>query len=316
MSGSSWSGEVNIEGRPDPAGELVISPWNRVGPDYFDTVGTRILRGRPITAADTAGTRHVAVVSEAFAKRFWRNEEPIGKHFGTSSPKYAGNFEVVGVAEDAKYRDPEAPVPTMFFLPRSQTTAYDDPATQAFETRSLYANDMVLRLAARDDSMPARIRQAFADIDPNLTVIFIRSFDTQLTNNVSQQTLIARLTSLFGLTALLLASIGLYGVTSYSVARRQKEIGIRVALGADRKMVLAMVLRHAYKLVAVGLLFGIPLTLAMGRIISSSLYGISGYNPLILGSATLALGAFALAATIVPARRAASLDPIETLRGD
>jgi ABC-type antimicrobial peptide transport system permease subunit len=175
---------------------------------------------------------------------------------------------------------------------------------------------MVLRLAARDDSMPARIRQAFADIDPNLTVIFIRSFDTQLTNNVSQQTLIARLTSLFGLTALLLASIGLYGVTSYSVARRQKEIGIRVALGADRKMVLAMVLRHAYKLVAVGLLFGIPLTLAMGRIISSSLYGISGYNPLILGSATLALGAFALAATIVPARRAASLDPIETLRGD
>jgi ABC-type antimicrobial peptide transport system permease subunit len=164
--------------------------------------------------------------------------------------------------------------------------------------------------------MASQIRRAFAEIDPNLTVIYIRNFDKQVTNNVNQQSLIARLTSLFGLTALILASIGLYGVTSYSVARREKEIGIRVALGANRKTVLIMVLRSAYTLVAIGLAAGVPLTLAMGRIMGSSLYGVSANNPVIIAGATLILAASALAATIVPARRAAGLDPIESLRAE
>jgi ABC-type antimicrobial peptide transport system permease subunit len=186
----------------------------------------------------------------------------------------------------------------------------------AFESRSLFVNDIVLRFAAHAGSMDAPIRRAFAEIDPNLTVIRIQTFETQVESQLNQETLIVRLTSLFGLTALLLASIGLYGVTSYSVARRSKEIGIRVALGADRKSVVAMVLRNAYALVAIGLALGVPIALAMGRIMGTRLYGISWYNPAILAGAGIILAAFALAATIAPARRAASLDPMQTLRGD
>src|SRR5262249_20181853 len=147
-----------------------------------------------------------------------------------------------GVTENTKYREPEVPVPPMYFLPRSQSTQYDTRGTQAFESRSLYANDVVVHVAARDEHMAAQIRRAFAEIDPNLTITRIESIEKQVGDNMSQPALIARLTSLFGLTALLLASIGLYGVTSYSVQRRSKEIGIRVALGANRKTVITMVL--------------------------------------------------------------------------
>ena len=317
MSGASWSTQVVREGYPRPANDNEnITLWNRVGPDYFDTIGTRILRGRPITDTDTASARHVAVVNEQFVRTFFNNEDPIGKHFGPIQPKYSKSFEIVGIAEDAKYLQADEPVPPMYFIPRSQMTPYDDAGTLAFETRSLYANDVVVRTIARDPSLPSRIRHAFVEIDPNLTVISVQAFGTQITNNMNQPQLIARLTSLFGLTALLLATIGLYGVTAYTVQRRSKEIGIRVALGADRRMVAAMVVRNAYLLVGIGLAIGIPLTLAMGRVLQTKLYGISGYNPVVLGGAVVTLAAFALAAVITPARRAASIDPIESLRSD
>ena len=317
MSGSSWSTQVIRPGRSRPSSDDEnVSSWNRVGPDYFDTIGTRILRGRTITEADTASTRHVAVVNQRFAGTFFNNEDPIGQHFGVILPKYSNNFEIVGIAEDAKYGQPDEPVPPMYFIPRPQTTAYDEAGTLAFETRSLYVNDVVLRTYGRDSSLPARIRQTFAEIDPNLPVITIQNFDTQIANNVNQQKLIARLTSLFGLTALLLASIGLYGVTAYTVQRRSKDIGIRLALGADRRNVVALVIRSAYLLVGVGLAIGIPLTLAMGSVLSTKLYGISGYNPVVLAGAVALLAAFALAAVITPARRAAAIDPSETLRSD
>lgn len=316
MSGSSWTTDVSIDGQPPPAVDGQNSTaWNRVGPDYFETIGTRILRGRTILESDIATTHHVAVVNEAFARRFFPKEDPLGKHFGARA-KFSKSFEIVGIAEDAKYRQPDQPVFPMYFIPRSQVTPYDEAGTMAFEARSLYANDVVLRFAARAGAMEEPIRRAFAEIDPNLTVIRIQTFDTQVESQLSQETLIVRLTSLFGLTALLLASIGLYGVTSYSVARRSKEIGIRVALGADRKSVVGMVLRNAYLLVAIGLALGIPIALAMARIMGARLYGISWYNPAILAGSGIILAACALAATIAPARRAAALDPMQTLRGD
>jgi predicted permease len=289
--------------------------WNRVGPDYFEIIGTPILRGRAILESDTASSVYVAVVNQAFARRFFGNEDPIGKHFGRL-PKFAKTFEIVGISEDAKYREPGRPVMPMYFVPRPQMAHYDLPGAMAFESRSLYVNDIILRYARRTGSLEDEIRRAFAEIDPNLTVIRIQSFDTQVVGQFSQETLIARLTSLFGLTALLLASVGLYGVTSYSVARRSKEIGIRVALGADRGAVLKMVLRNAYTLVAIGLALGIPFALGMGRLLGSKLYGIRWYDPGILGLAAVVLGVFAFIATIVPARRAAAVDPVETLRGE
>jgi len=316
MSGSNWTTDVSIEGQPPPTVDGANSTaWNRVGPDYFETIGTRIVRGRPILESDTSTTRHVAVINEAFARRFFPKEDPIGKHFGVGA-KFSKSFEIVGIAADAKYRQPEQPAYPMYFVPRPQTTTYDNAGTMAFETRSMYVNDIVLRFAAQVGSMDTPIRRAFAEIDPNLTVIRIQTFETQVGSQLTQETLIVRLTSLFGLTALLLASIGLYGVTSYSVARRSKEIGIRVALGADRKSVVAMVLRNAYMLVAAGLVLGVPIALAMGRIMGTRLYGISWYNPAILAGSGIILAACALAATIAPARRAASLDPMQTLRGD
>src|ERR1051326_4283034 len=233
MSGSSWSTDVTIEGQAPPShdGEN-FTAWNRVGPDYFDTIGTPILRGRGILESDTATTRHVAVINEAFARRFFPNEDPIGKHFSVAAEN-AKTFEIVGVSVDTKYRQPNQPVTPFYFIPRPQVNQYSDPGTMAFESRSLYVNDIVLRFAGSAEPLQPQIRSVLAGIDPNLTVIRMMTFDTQVATQVTQESLIARLTSLFGLTALILASIGLYGVTSYSVARQSKEIGIRVALGAD-----------------------------------------------------------------------------------
>ena len=316
MSGNNWSTDVCIDGQPPPAydGQNLTS-WNRVGADYFDTVGTPILRGRPILDSDTNTSRHVAVINETFARRFYPNEDPIGKHFGARE-KFSKAFEIVGIAADAKYYKPDQPTLPMYFVSRPQMTPYDDEGTMAFESRSLYVSDMVVRFAGDAGSLEAQIRRKFADIDPNLTVIRVQTFADQTGSQVTQQSLIARLTSLFGLIALLLASIGLYGVTSYSVARRAKDIGIRVALGADRQTVITMVLRNAYALVALGLALGIPAALAMGRIMQSKLYGVSWHNAMVLAASAIVLAFFALAATILPAWRAAILDPMKTLRGD
>src|SRR5439155_21339603 len=159
--------------------------------------------------------------NESFGRRLFPNQAPIGRHFGASGrAKFSKSFEIVGIAEDAKYGRPEQPAVPMYFLQRPQVTPYDEPGTKAFESRSLVVNDIVLRFAVLPGSLDDQIRRAFLAIDPNLTVVRIQSFDTQVRIQVSQETLIARLTSLFGLVALLLASIGLYGVTSYSVARR------------------------------------------------------------------------------------------------
>ena len=315
MSGSNWSADVTLDGQPPPSvdGQHLVS-WNRVGPQYFETIGTPIVRGRTILESDTATTRHVAVINQAFARRFFPNENPLGRHFGPDA--FAKAFEIVGIAEDAKYNDAGRPPIPMYFIPRPQTTKYSEVGTMAFESRSLYVNDIVLRFAGTAGALENEIRRAFAEIDPNLTVIRIQSFGQQVTGQFNQETLIARLTSLFGATALLLASIGLYGVTSYSVARRSKEIGIRVALGADRQSVVAMVLRSGYRLIAIGLALGVPMALGMGRVMSTRLYGVSWYNPAILVVAGIVLAICALVATVSPARRAAALNPVDTLRGN
>jgi ABC-type antimicrobial peptide transport system permease subunit len=257
----------------------------------------------------------VVVINEAFARRFFPNQDPLGKHFGALA-KFANAFEIVGIAADAKYGRPDRPVFPMYFVPQPQVTPYDEAGTMAFESRSLFMQDVVLRFTGSAGPLEVPIRRVFGVIDPNLTVITIRSFEAATIGQFSQETLIVRLTSLFGLTALLLASIGLYGVTSFAVTRRSREIGIRVALGADRQSVVKMVLRSAYVLVGIGLGFGLPLAVAMGRLVGSRLYGTTWYSPPILAAAATLIALCALAATIVPARRAASLDPVKTLRSD
>ena len=317
MSGDNWNEEVYVAGRPlaGPHDDYITS-WDRVSAGYFETTGQRIVRGRAITEQDTAGSQHVAVINEAFARRVFKNEDPIGRHFGKGDPKYAGDYQIVGVAADARHVwwDLREPLRPMFFLPASQTTLYAESNNASGETRSHYFHIAVLHVDPRVKGLEAEVRRAFAAINPDLGVESVQSVGDMVKEDFSQQELIARLTSLFGLLALILACIGLYGATAYAVGRRTAEIGIRMALGADHWSVLVLVLRAALLLIAVGLALGLPLTFGIGRILSSQLYGIGAYDPLVLSASMGVLALCAFAAAFIPARRAASIAPMDALR--
>jgi predicted permease len=312
MAGDNWEGNIAFEGRPVPARQedRDYSSWVRVSPHYFETIGTRLVRGRLIDERDTPASRHIAVVSETFARKYFKNENPLGRHFGQGDAKHSLDYEIVGVVQDAKWEDPYEPAGPMFFLPLMQVSAQQWPD----KARSNYISSIELHTAGNLASLAPPVRNAIAQVDSNLTVIDILTFDELVSLNFNKERLMARLTSAFGILALLLACIGLYGVTAYSVARRTGEIGIRIALGAARGQVVAMVLRSALLLIGVGLAIGIPLELSVSRLLASQLYGVKSYDPVVLGGAVVLLAACALLAGLVPARRAASIEPMQALR--
>ena len=306
LSGNNWSEYVYIEGHP-PDLQGVAPSWDRVGPHYFETIGTHLVRGRVIDDRDTPAAPHVAVINQAFARRYFPKEDPIGQHFGMAYQSHSGDYEIVGIVEDAKYQDTRGPAYPTYFLPLLQTS---------FGVRdgSVYIHDIELRTSGRPENLESAVRKTLAGIDPNLTILGMTSLAEQVSLNFNQDRLIARLTELFGLLALTLACVGLYGVTAFAVARRTNEIGIRMALGADRRTVLGMVLRGASLQVALGLAIGIPAALAVSRLLSSILYGVKSYDPAILLLAAGILSACALIAGLIPARRAAKVDPMVALR--
>jgi putative ABC transport system permease protein len=316
MEGDNWGETVFIDGRPPspPDSNVNNASWVRVSTGYFETLGTKVIQGRSITDQDSPGAQHVAVVNQTFAKHFFKDETAIGKHFGDLGQKYAGQFEVVGVTEDTQYREPTHKIPPMFFLPQSQSVIYEDPRFVTFEDRSHYLNAVELKTLGKLPGLEPQVRRALADVNPDLAVIDFMTFAAQVDSNFSQQAMIAKLTSLFGFLALILASIGLYGVTAYSVERRTNEIGIRMALGADRLHVLALVLRGALSQMAVALAIGIPVTIAACRAMAAQLFGVKPYDPRILLITAGALVVAAFLAAVIPARRAATLDPIRALR--
>ena len=316
LEGNNWGEGVRVEGRPEPGPDAQNgSSWDRVSPGFFETVGQPILRGRGFTAQDTATSRMVAVVNQAFVNRFFPNEDPIGHHFGTFDRKYASNYEIVGIVADAKYNNPRDPVRSMYFRPMSQlnTTIKERSAITA-ETRSLFPNSITLRYGGDAASLEPLVRHTLANINPNLTLLDFKTLDYQVAGNFNQERLISRLTALFGLLALVLASVGLYGITAYSVARRTSEIGLRMALGANRGNVVVLVLRAASWQVGLGLAIGIPVALLGGRLMASQLYGVRIYDPLTIAAAVLVLSTFAAIAGFIPARRAASIEPMNALR--
>jgi len=316
MEGDNWGETVYIEGQapPPPDSNQNNASWVRVSEGYFDTIGTRIVQGRAITEQDTEASRPVAVVNQTFAKKFLKDESAIGKHFGDLDVKYAGNFEIVGVTEDTRYRDLTEKIPPMFFLASMQKIAYDDPRFVMFEDSSHYLNAIAIRTAANVPGLESQVRQAIAQVNPDLAVIDFMSFAAQVDGNFTQPRMIAKLTSLFGLLALVLASIGLYGVTAYAVERRTGEIGIRMALGADRVKVLKLVLSRAFWQIAIGLVIGIPATILGGYALAAQLFGVKPYDPNILLLTTAVLGLAAFLAAVVPARRAATMEPMNALR--
>jgi putative ABC transport system permease protein len=315
MEGDNWGETVYVEGQapPPPDSDQNNASWVRVSADYFETLGTKIIQGRSINDQDTLSSQRVAVVNRAFAKQFFKDDTPIGKHFGNLDVKYAGNFEIVGVTEDTEYRGPTRKIPPMFFLPATQSVTYDNPRFVTFEDRSHYLNAVELKTRGKVSGLEPQVHRAIADVNPDLAVIDFKSFAAQVDGNFTQQAMIAKLTSLFGLLALVLASVGLYGVTAYSVERRTNEIGIRMALGASQMSVLKLVLRGALVQMAIALGIGIPVTIAAGRAMAAQLFGVKPYDPRVLLFTTAALVLAAFVAAVVPARRAATLDAVRAL---
>ncbi len=305
MEGTNWSSGIHFEGRP----EGQIASWLRVSPHYFETIGTHLLRGRVIDQRDAPNARMVTVVSQAFVNKFFPNEDPIGKRFGMQNPS---DYEIVGIVEDAKYIDARDSAWPTFFLPLLQMKK--SHWAESGLARSNNIHDIELRVAGETKDLAPALRRTIAEIDPNLTVLKVRSFAEQLGVNFNRERLLARLTGLFGLLALLVATVGLYGVTAYSVVRRTSEIGVRIALGASRSDVVRMVLGSAALQIGLGLAIGIPVALWGASIMASQLYGVKAYDPLMLAAATAILGACGLLAGLVPALRAAGIDPIQALR--
>ena len=276
-----------------------------------------ILRGRNFTSEDTATSQQVVLVNQAFARHFFPNQDPIGKHFGVDKPAYSGAFQIVGVFGNFRMTNKRGDDRPIFLRPLSQQfTGYKEADEDAAEKHSMFMSFTLLHFSQTPMDAEGMARRTLAAIDPNLTVIHFDTYDAEVAGNFNQDRLIARLTSMFGILALILASVGLYGVMSYFVARRTSEIGLRMALGASRPGVVAMVLRSALWQIVVGLALGVPAALLAGHLMTNLLYDVSGYDPLALVGAILALAVCATLAGFVPARRAASIEPMKALRAD
>jgi predicted permease len=287
-----------------------------VNPGYLETLGEPILRGRSITEQDTATTQKVAVVNEAFVKKFFKpGEEPLGSHFGLDLPQYSNTFEIVGIVRNAKYNDPASTEQRpLFFAPLAQRVHYDAALMQSIDDMTHYIEGAVLQIHGSTEGLESEVRHVLSEVDPNLTLLDIQSLQDQVDSNFDQRRAVARMTGLFGVLALLLAAVGLYGVTAYTVERRTSEIGVRMALGANRMDVIRLVLRGAFLQILIGLLIGIPISIASSRLISAQLYQVKGWDPLVLGGSILALTICAFFASIIPAQRAASINPVKALR--
>lgn len=317
MSGDSWNEGIRIEGRPEPpANEDTAAGWARVTPDFFETIGAKMVLGRPITEQDTAATRNVAVINEAFAKKFFKDQNPIGQHFGMDRISYSATFEIIGVAKDIRYmtwgyREPVGP---MFWVSEAQMVKYNDPAFVNMETGSHFLSNIVIWAPGNPPGMEQRVHKTLASIDPNLVLYTVDPYDKVVSSDFQQEEMIATLTSLFGVLGLVLAAVGLYGVLAYMVEQRTSEIGLRMALGADRVQVTKMVLLGAFAQIGIGLAIGIPAAIGAGKLMNNQLFGVKPWDPIMLVLAALMLGLAALLASAIPARRAAGVEPMVALR--
>ena len=319
MSGQQWGHDIRIQGKPEPGPKDDVSAdWTRITPGFFDTVGSRMLAGRAINEDDNENTRHVAVINEAFAKKFFGNQNPIGQHFGPAPVKNAGTYEIVGIVQNIHYvswafRDSAR---TMYYIPEAQTVHFDQPDIESDELWSQNLYNIVIWAPGHPANILMQVTKALAEVDPDLVIYDIQPYSRVIQGTFDQQNMIASLTWLFGAVGLVLAAVGLYGVTAYGVEQRTSEIGVRMALGADRGSVTAMVLRRAFWQVSIGLGIGIPAAIGAGYLMSSQLFGVTPWNPLLLAGATVLLGLAALCASVIPARRAATIDPMQALRSE
>jgi predicted permease len=316
MSGLDWHHDIRVAGRGEPGpNDVRSSGWTRIAPGFFETLGVRVIRGRSITDEDGPDTRRVAVVNEAFAKTFFGGQDPIGQHFGPMLATNAGAYEIVGVVSNVRYfADVWTPIGPMYFVPEAQTTRFADASVEGREVWSHYPYNVIIWAPGQPRDLEAQVTKALAEFE--IPLYDVRRYDAEVEANFSQQRMVATLGWVFGAASLLLAAVGLYGVTAYGVEQRTNEIGVRMALGADRRAVVSLVLRDALQQVAIGLALGIPAAIGVGRVIASQLFEVQPWDPLILTTASLLLVAAALVAAFVPVRRATAVDPMIALRAE
>jgi predicted permease len=295
-----WSGPAYALGQtPPPENERDVQN-NKVGPAFFTTMALPIVLGRALGPQDTEKSPKVAVINETMARRFFPNGSPIGRRFGEGEPEHSGDIEIVGVAKDAKYES---------LREKPQAAAYY-PYTQSFG----YLGNLEVRFSGDLRGIVPEIRRAIGEVNRDLPITEVRTLAEQVDGSLVAQKLIARLSSFFGGLALLLASIGIYGILSYAVSRRTSEVGLRMALGAKPSHVVWLVMRDVVALVAIGLAIGIPTAVALERLVSSMLFGVTNLDAVSIAAAVMVLVAVAGVAAYLPARRASLVDPMTALR--
>lgn len=301
LAGDNWGADVRVAGYNAREGEDMHMWRNGVGPDYFATMGTPLLAGREFRESDNSAGPLVAIVNATFARRFLQGRNPLGAHFRFGSSPEQPQIEIVGVVKDSKHSDSRDPIHPFIYTPYAQ-----DPA--------LGRATFYVRTAAEPTAMAATLRKTVQELDPNLPVYDMQTLVQQINDTVFADRLLTFLSLCLGLLAAVLAAVGLYGVMAYVVARRTREIGIRMALGASRENVAGMILREVGRLAGIGLAIGLFVALAAGRLVASLLYGVRATDPLVFVVAMLLLALVALLAGGLPARKAASVDPVVALR--
>jgi predicted permease len=303
MSGTARTSSVTIRGRTlNPGEDLSVSDI-LIGPSYPETLSLRVLLGRSIGLQDTPASNKVAVVNQAFAEHFYAGQNPIGRRITFDEDSDKDDVEIVGVIGDVKYRNARADAERSVYRPILQ-----------IQDQSAFSNVIQVRTEGDPLSIAPAVRAAIAQVDDKLTIGGLTSLRLQTDEALRQEKLVAQLVSFFSLLALLLAAVGLYGVMAHAVVRRTNEIGIRMALGAERSNIIWMVLRESLVLVLLGILIGVPTALGAVKLISTQLFGLTGSDPVTLITAIAVLSMVAAFAGYLPARKASRVDPLVALR--
>jgi predicted permease len=295
----SWNNPITVKGDAPPVGEAPFIQNNVVGPGFFTTMNLPLILGRAFGPQDTKTSPKVAVISEEMARRFF-SQSPLGKRYRMGTSGNGEEIEVIGVVKDAKYNSLDEKPRPMAYYPYSQ--------------QNWYLGNFEVSFSGEPGAIVSAVRQAIKEVNRNLPIAEVAMFSEQVDRSLVQQKLIARLSSFFGLLALMLAAIGLYGVISYSVTQRTREIGIRMALGAERRSVLRLVLGQGAKLTLIGVLIGLGAAWALTRWIENLLFGVSPTDRVTFVVIALLLMVVALLACYIPARRATKVDPMVALR--
>ncbi len=302
IQGCCWWDPVQVEGYTPAPDENMTTFFDRVSPDYFRTMGIRVLRGREFKARDTLSSPPVALVNERFARRFFPNGEAIGRFIALPPAYKLPRMEIVGVVADTSHRNLRSPLPYSAYFPMAQ-----DPS----EIRG--ALQLLVRTSGRPPAISAAVRRTVHSFHPAIPVT-MRTLADEIDGTLTYERLLALLSAFFGVVALGLAAMGLYGILSYAVTRRTGEIGLRVALGASGRSVLWLIMKQSIALVLIGMAMGCAIALALARYVESLLFGMKPADPVTIAVASAGLVTVTALAAWIPARRATSVDPVQALR--